>query len=588
MEDDLSAIEREIETDIPPADIAKHLQALSPRIGDGLHGLRFLIARATVENRLGLAGRAVATLLEARQLASMPEGMPFRSRISRAMATVHAWRGRGEQAKVELLRAVAEASLAGNGAEIAAAMAEAARVSQEIDRFDLALVFLDTALASGDLAPVERVRATVNRMQCLNRLGRHEECLEEIDATVNEAGWSERRLLLRLLEKAKALAALGSAGEALAVLDEARRLLPPDTANYAHIDWAEASVEVTSRDDPASAAATLREMIASFAEDELHQREAGARLALGELLRLSGDRELAFDEAVKALRIAVTENNSRMAERARSAMFRAGDPEGADVAAPQLSERYILAEPLGRGGYGVVHRAIDLQTGEERAIKIVSLDGIASADRRKRLLADARAEIEAAGRLRHQGVVRVHHAFVSDGAIAIVQDLIRGRTLAELERDEDGRDRFAGIFARLAHALVAMHESGVVHRDLKPLNVMIDENDRPVIIDFGLAAVAGETIAEEGTRGTRSYVAPELLRRGAPLAPDPVQDIYAFGRMLGEYLPDDGKPGILRRLGIGRTGTLQSMRRAMVTPDPRQRLRSLRAVAAELDRLTSS
>ncbi|MEP9387289.1 serine/threonine-protein kinase [Mesorhizobium sp. KR9-304] len=593
VERDLVEIETGIETDAAPAEISKRLQALSARAGPdgltaGLDRLRFLIARATVENRLGLAGRAMGTLIEARRFAAAPEGLPFRSRISRAIATVHAWRGRGEQAKGELLRAVAEASAADSGADFAAAMAEAARVSQEIDRFDLALVFLDAALASSHLAHVERIRATVNRMQCLNRLGRHDECLQEIDATKAEPGWSQRRLLLRMLEKARALAAIGKSPEAQAALEEARRLLPSDPETYSHIDWTEASVEVTARDNPADVAAGLREMIASFAEDELHQREAGARLALSELKRQSGDRKAAFDEAVKALRIAVAENNSRMAERARSAIFRTGDGEAADVASPQLSERYILAEPLGRGGFGVVHRAIDLQTGEERAIKMVSLDGVADADRRERLAADARAEIEAASRLRHPGIVRIHHAFVSDGSIVIVQDLIRGRTLAALDRAGDPSALFLGIFAKLAHALVAMHESGVVHRDLKPSNVIVDERDRPVIIDFGLAAVAGERGDMGPARGTRNYVAPELLRFGEKPGPDPRQDIYAFGQMLEEFLPDRRQAGIIGLLGIGRADPLQNMRRAMLAPDPRQRLASLRAVAAELDRAQPS
>ena len=589
IERDLAGIEASIETDAPPLEISQRLQALSMHIGAaGLDRLRFLIARATVENRLALASRALGTLIEARQLAAVPEGLPFRSRISRAIATVHAWRGRGERAKGELLRAVAEASAADNGADFAAAMAEAARVSQEIDRFDLALVFLDAALASPHLAPLERIRATVNRMQCFNRLGRHQECLREIGATKTESGWSQRRRLLLMLEKARALAAIGKSKDARGVLEEARLLLPSDPGMYSHTDWTEASVEVTARDNPADAAAGLREMIASFAEDELHQREAGARLALSELMRQSGDKRSAFDEAVKALRIAVAENNSRMAERARSAIFRTGDGEGADAASSHLSERYILAEPLGRGGYGVVHRAIDLQTGEERAIKIVSLDGVAAADRRERLLADARAEIEAAGRLRHPGIVRIHHAFVSDDAIVIVQDLIRGQTLASLDPIADPSARLRGIFAKLAHALVAMHDGGIVHRDLKPSNVIVDELDVPEILDVGLAAVAGEGGETGPVRGTRNYVAPELLRSGEKLDPDPRQDIYAFGRMLDEFLPDRQQPGIMRRLGIGRADALQSMRRAMVAADPGERLHSLKAVAAELDRAQPS
>ena len=99
IERDLAGIEASIEADAPPLELSQRLQALSIHVGStGLDRLRFLIARATVENRLALASRALGTLIEARQLAAVPEGAPFRSRISRAIATVHAWRGRGERA----------------------------------------------------------------------------------------------------------------------------------------------------------------------------------------------------------------------------------------------------------------------------------------------------------------------------------------------------------------------------------------------------------------------------------------------------------------------------------------------------------
>ena len=582
----LAALEAGIATDSPPAALDAQAVALDPHIGPELaRRLRFLIARATVDNRLGLADKAVATLMEARRLAMAQEGVAFRSTISRLLAGVHAWRGHGAAATGELLRAAAEAATAGSSVDFAAALAEAARAGLETGRFDIALVFLDAALASGDLAAAERVRALVNRMQCLNRLGRHQECLREIESTAEAcAGWNGRRRLLRLLEQARALAATGAAAAARTALGEARALLPPDPDAFEHLEWEEASIEVGAGDDPAGSIEKLSTLISGLAESHLHLREAYARLALSELLLRLDRNADAFDEAASALRVAV-EHSPVIAERARSAILRAGNPHDLGDTA-RLSQRYMLSEALGRGGFGLVRRAIDMETGAERAIKIVALDAVADAARRARLLADARAEIEVAGRLRHPGVVRVHSAFVSGGSIVIVQDLIVGRPLETLRGASLDAARMLDIFARLAHTLVAMHDEGIVHRDLKPSNVMIDEMDRPVVIDLGLAALAGAMQdGGSGVRGTRGYIAPELLRSADKPAPDPRQDIYAFGRMLDEFLPGPGEPGLLRGLmALRRADALLTLRRAMVAADPLARPASLRFVAAELDR----
>ena len=157
----LDDLETGIAADDPPAALAALAREIETGLGeaDPRHRLRHLIASATVDNRLGLSERALATLMEARRLAAAPEGAAFRSTISRMLATLHAWRGRGSAAAGELLRAAAEAAANGSSADFSAALGEAARTAQETHRFDLALIFLDAALASTDLVPTERIRA---------------------------------------------------------------------------------------------------------------------------------------------------------------------------------------------------------------------------------------------------------------------------------------------------------------------------------------------------------------------------------------------------------------------------------------------
>ncbi len=585
----LVALEAAIAENINPIELARQADELQAEIGEDLsHRLRYLIVRATVDNRLALSERAFTGLMEARRLSVAPEGLVFRSTISRMLATLHAWRGRGNAAATELLRAAAEAAAAGSGADFAATLAEAARAAQETHRFDLALIFLDAALASADLAPTECIRAKINRLQCLNRLGKYEECLKEVECTAKaSAGWNTRRRLLRALEHARALAATGASEAAVKVLDGARDLLPPESDAFEHLEWQQASIEVRALDDSAEGIRTLRGLISGYADSDLYLREADARLMLGDLLRQTGDATGALDEASRALRIATAEHSMLVAERARSAILRSGQQQDiADTAMIQLSQRYMLADTLGRGGYGLVRRAIDMETGAERAVKLIALDSVADLAARKRLLTDARAEIEAASRLLHPGVVRIHSAFVSEGSIVIVQDLVRGRPLALLRDTGMSEERILDIFARLAHALVAIHEEGIVHRDLKPSNVMIDEMERPVIIDLGLATLAGQVDGndEANVRGTLGYIAPEMLSSGSTPRPDPRQDIYAFGRMLDEFLPATRITGMWGRLGLSKTDPLENLRRAMIARNPGARPASLRAVAIELDR----
>lgn len=584
----LAEFETSIVKNVAPADLSRQAEELAALVGEHLpQRLRYLIARATVDNRLGLVDKAHATLMEARRQSGEQDGAPFRSTISRMLATLHAWRGRGGAATGELLRAVAEATAAGSGADFTAALAQAGRASQETHRFDLALIFFDVALASADLAPEERARTEVNRMECLNRLGKHEECLKEVERTAAIcASWNDRRRLLRALEQARALAAGGAFEDAGAVLEEARALLPAEADAFEHVEWRQAWLDVRARDDPASGIRELRTALSRAADDKLHLREAEIRLTLCDALRRTGDGTGALDEAAKALRIATAAHNTHIAERARSAILRSGQlHDMADGAPAQLSERYMLAEALGRGGYGVVRRAIDLETGSDRAVKLIQLDAVADTAERRHLLDAARAEIEAASRLRHPGIVRIHSAFVSDGAIVIVQDLVRGRPLAELRDAGLSEAQVFDIFGRLAHALVAMHDEGIVHRDLKPSNVMIDEMERPVVIDLGLAVLAGEfdADAEKDVRGALGYIAPELLRHGPTPPPHPRQDIYAFGRMLEEFVPPARGPGMWGLLGLRRADPLRTLTRAMTARDPAARPSSLRAVAVELD-----
>ena len=193
-------------------------------------------------------------------------------------------------------------------------------------------------------------------------------------------------------------------------------------------------------------------------------------------------------------------------------------------------DRYRPLKPLGRGGSGSVWLARDERTGLEVALKVVPREG-------KRAARAAR-EMEAASRLRHERCVRAYDFGGDPGHVYIAYEYVRGRTLREALR-VDGLDDAAAveIAAQVLDGLAHAHRHGIVHRDVKPSNVLVAEGEELSIrlLDFGLAQLAEEEslTATGDVPGTLAYVPPERLRgeSGGPPA-----DIWAVGALLWESL----------------------------------------------------
>jgi serine/threonine protein kinase len=210
---------------------------------------------------------------------------------------------------------------------------------------------------------------------------------------------------------------------------------------------------------------------------------------------------------------------------------------------------FELREPLGEGGMGVVHAAFDLALERQVAIKLLRSRGDPA--ERERFLAEARA----ASAINHPCVVTVHEVGSEDGTDFIVMERVEGRTLAELLRTGPLPLARALRFARdIADGLASAHALGLVHRDLKPGNVMVGPYDRVKILDFGLAkrssvdtatlvldaagAASGSgsspPLTEPGmVVGTPAYMAPEQARGDAV---DARSDLFALGCLLYEML----------------------------------------------------
>jgi serine/threonine-protein kinase len=193
--------------------------------------------------------------------------------------------------------------------------------------------------------------------------------------------------------------------------------------------------------------------------------------------------------------------------------------------------RYRVESVLGRGGMGVVLRVRDLQLDEEVALKVIRA-GLAADPA---FLEQLKQEIRLARRITHRYVLRTHDFGEAEGIPYVTMEYLKGITLRSLL---DGRGRLPlalvlRIARQVAEGLEAAHAVGVVHRDIKPMNVLFDMRGDAKIMDFGLAAplATGDPGAAGGLQGTPRYMAPEQVR-GERV--DARADLYALGVMLFE------------------------------------------------------
>ena len=219
------------------------------------------------------------------------------------------------------------------------------------------------------------------------------------------------------------------------------------------------------------------------------------------------------------------------------------DPPGHAGRVEDAAHRFELQGPLGQGGMGRVLRARDRSLARDVALKLVRLDGGVRRERFQR-------EGELAARLDHPGIVRVHSAGVLGSEAFLVCELVEGaRPLDVAFRGVDRARRVAWVL-EAARALAHAHARGVVHRDVKPGNVLVGADGRVRVTDFGLARASGVApLTREGTLlGTPSYAAPEAFDGRACGAP---ADVWGLGVLLYQALTDElpFQGGTLAELG---------------------------------------
>ncbi|MFC7984521.1 protein kinase [Streptomyces sp. NPDC057336] len=219
---------------------------------------------------------------------------------------------------------------------------------------------------------------------------------------------------------------------------------------------------------------------------------------------------------------------------------RAGTPR-TDKSARLLAGRYRLGDVLGRGGMGTVWRAEDETLGRTVAVKELRFPGNIDEEEKRRLITRTLREAKAIARIRNNSAVTVYDVVEEDDRPWIVMELVEGKSLAEAIR-EDGLlepRRAAEVGLAILDVLRSAHREGILHRDVKPSNVLIAEDGRVVLTDFGIAQVEGDpSITSTGMLvGAPSYISPERARGHKP---GPAADLWSLGGLL--YAAVEGTP----------------------------------------------
>ena len=256
-------------------------------------------------------------------------------------------------------------------------------------------------------------------------------------------------------------------------------------------------------------------------------------------------RKKASDE--RSIEVELCSDDKQVAETLPADASTAGRA-GNTVVVPPASGRfgnYDLLEELGRGGMGVVYRARQRAAGRVVALKILRRDRLESLPRDTQASAmdRFRQEAQAAARLEHDHIVTVYEVGEVDGQQFFSMQCVEGQTLSEMLRDGPIQNRrAAGYLEPVARAVHEAHSRGILHRDLKPQNILVDAKlDRALVADFGLAKLAEgqEQLTRAGEiMGTPSYMSPEQAKNSTDVAA--ATDIYALGATLYHILT--GRP----------------------------------------------
>lgn len=510
--------------------------------------------RARALHVLGMAldrarqkGQALARLLEAARLYDEEGNDIARAHVYDTIGTLHATSGRLDQATHYYALSLVDKALLGDRRGLAVTIGNLGRVQLRAGRFQDAVRYFERDLALAEELGDARARARMH--EDLGRayagLGDFERAETHYQTALRESadGAFHELAFYAHVDLAVLHLRRGDTARAREELEEARSLELGDVSAYrdALLDAVRGALLLAEGNE--RGVDVLRRAVDGLSAADAPDHAIPARIQLARAYADRGLSALAEKVLLEGIRKArqghpryLPDLNEAMAalevvEPALEETPRRRTPSGTVPA----DGAYVILGKLGEGATSEVFRAYDPRHAREVALKALRLERLYELPKRKRLLRSARAEIEAASRVRHPGIARVYAMGIEDdGGVYVTQEYVPGRPLRDVMVAEPSPSahRVAAFAAPLAHALAAIHEAGIAHRDVKPENIIVREDGQPVLVDFGIARLLED--APDGTfAGSVSYAAPEMFGEAHV---DARADLHALGQILFEWL----------------------------------------------------
>ena len=512
-----------------------------------------LAARAShlaglIESQMRHLQPATDHLLRAFEIYERRECRVGTAQVNDSLGMVLASRGRVDLAALHYALSLSDKALLGDREGLAITLGNLGRLALQQGRFGDAIAFFgrDTEI----LHELKNARAEARLQNDLGRayIGKeaYEQALEHLDRAkaLAAAGGYWDIFVMSCREAAMVELARGHLTEAAAAIAEAKSRLPADGYVLERGAVAAAEGELLSRQGEAAGLKILEEACTAFAKARLTDLEVATRVQLAAVYARAGQPRSAESALYEAMKLARAEGLIRYVRPISEALARL-DLKGSSIEeAPRpISDRpnesgtgYVIRGRLGSGGFGTVFRAFDMDAGRDVALKRIHISALYDVGERQRLVASAKAELEAAAAIRHPGVVRVFAVGTEpNGDFYVVQEFVPGEGLQAVMARSGGKGvaEVVPFLLRIAQALDALHRAGVVHRDLKPGNIIVKGGWQPVLVDFGIAHVPGRAEVAKENLGTLQYTAPEQAA-GEPA--EAAADLYALGVIAYQWL----------------------------------------------------
>jgi tetratricopeptide (TPR) repeat protein/tRNA A-37 threonylcarbamoyl transferase component Bud32 len=590
------------------------LDAAVSEAGLGPARAHVLHVRAVARIKAGNLARAVDDLVEAGRIYRREQNEVGRAALLDTLGQCFELKGRPERAVASYARSIVKKALNDDRLGMAITLGNLGRLNLRLGYFDDALECLEDDLALsleiGDRRGEVRMKADIART--LLAAGR----LEEADAALDEAlraakahGGPRDEMLVRK-ERAEWHLTQGDPDSALQEINRAdSRISAAGTVSRAAGAMLQALKGKTLVQ-----AGKLKQGIALLRQAVVVFNQRAVRSLYVEVLR---DLALAYQRADlkanalrcchQALRVGRRIGFAHLVHRLEEDLRGIGRMQGivkehvqffGREAPPDAIGGYERIAELGRGGFGVVYKALDRRGDRVVAVKKLDLGAIHDTRQREWRVSHFLREAELASRVNHPCVAQIHAQDQDDdGNLLLVMDYVEGEPLdARLRKGPLTLPELFALARGVVGALQAVHGAGVLHRDLKPANVILEPDGRPVIVDFGIALLFDRRgkAATDVFSGTLPYAAPEQLG-GRRLTP--ATDLYALGVILYEAatgkLPVTGAtsdPENWRRakiaakippphaIGSGIPGGFSRLVQRLLAPRPGRRPRSADAV----------